>query len=231
MQRADSRLNAHVVLPLRLTSVSRSCSVSAARRSASACITLSWTPGFSSSTCRKSHLREYEAAQWRRRRDRCRPLRGLEERDLADEVAALATREPLAALRHLGLAVHDHEELATDLPLAAEHRSRLDLEVVGDTCELGQLLLRQPLEERRPLEGLDLHVLAEQAHRGSLGALRRDLRVSLRDVADDLGELLRTRPHRPVARRQLDPGHVAQLGQAGDERVALLRWRPCTART
>ena len=31
-------------------------------------------------------------------------------------------------------------------------------------ASVAQLLLRQPLEERRPLERLDLHVLAEQPH-------------------------------------------------------------------
>src|SRR3989442_10485361 len=43
-----------------------------------------------------------------------------------------------------------------------------------------------------------------------------------RDVANDRGELLRARPHRPVARRQVDVGHLAQLGQAADPRIALL---------
>ena len=42
-----------------------------------------------------------------------------------------------------------------------------------------------------------------------------------RDVAQDRGELLRAGPHRPVARRQVDLGHVAQLGQAGEQGIAL----------
>ena len=47
-----------------------------------------------------------------------------------------------------------------------------------------------------------------------------------RDVADDRGELLRPRPHGPVARRQIDPGHVSQLGEAADERIPLLHCVP-----
>ncbi len=47
--------------------------------------------------------------------------------------------------------------------------------------------------------------------------------MSLCDVADDPGELPGARPHRPVARRQVDPGHVAQLGETAEpSRVVLL---------
>src|SRR5918996_4462667 len=46
--------------------------------------------------------------------------------------------------------------------------------------------------------------------------------VSLRDVADDPGELPGARPHRPVARRQVDPADVAQLGETTEPRIALL---------
>ena len=84
----------------------------------------------------------------------------------------LPTREVLPALRHLRRTVDDHEELAAERSLATQHGPRLDLEVLGDPRELGQLLLRQPLEERRALEGLDLHVLAEQTHRGQSRAVR-----------------------------------------------------------
>src|ERR671919_1215220 len=50
----------------------------------------------------------------------------------------------------------------------------------------------------------------------------RAVGVSLRDVADDPGELPRARPHRPVARRQVDPADVAQLGETTEPRIALL---------
>src|SRR6266487_4527161 len=41
--------------------------------------------------------------------------------------------------------------------------------------------------------------------------------MRLRYVADDLSELARTRPHRPVARGQVDPGRVPKLGDAGEK--------------
>src|SRR5437867_2193497 len=48
--------------------------------------------------------------------------------------------------------------------------------------------------------------------------------MGLRHVADDFGQLAWARPHRPVARREVDPGYVPQLGQAGKpRRVVLLR--------
>src|ERR687888_1649363 len=43
-----------------------------------------------------------------------------------------------------------------------------------------------------------------------------------RDIPDHGGELLRARPHRPVARRQGDPGEVAEGGETTEPRVALL---------
>src|ERR687892_793545 len=55
----------------------------------------------------------------------------------------------------------------------------------------------------------------------ALGELRRCGSVALRDVADDLRELERTRPHGPVTGRQVDPGDVTELVQAGKPRVAL----------
>src|SRR5438034_1011541 len=45
--------------------------------------------------------------------------------------------------------------------------------------------------------------------------------LSLREVADDCRELSRARPHRPVARRQVDVGDVAQLGETAEPRLAL----------
>ena len=46
--------------------------------------------------------------------------------------------------------------------------------------------------------------------------------VRLRHVADDRGELLRARPHGPVAGRQVHPGDVAELGDTGEPRGAVL---------
>src|SRR6187397_2230768 len=51
----------------------------------------------------------------------------------------------------------------------------------------------------------------------------RKLVARARDVADDRGELLWARPHRPVARRQIDIGHVPQFRQAREKRIALLQ--------
>ena len=71
--------------------------------------------------------------------------------------------------------------------------------------------------------------------RAGVHAARRRARLSrlaVRDVADDRGELLRARPHRPVARRQVDPGDVAQLGDAAEPgRVVLLGVGLVAART
>ena len=58
------------------------------------------------------------------------------------------------------------------------------------------------------------------ADRRLLTGVRQVPPAPRRDPAEDLGELQRTRPHRPVARREVDVGHVVKLGQAGDPRVA-----------
>ena len=52
-------------------------------------------------------------------------------------------------------------------------------------------------------------------------SLPSSARCAVRDVADDRGELPRARPHRPVARRQVDVRHVAQFGEPGEEGIAL----------
>src|SRR5512132_4537666 len=43
-----------------------------------------------------------------------------------------------------------------------------------------------------------------------------------RDIADHIGEVLRARPHRPVACREVDPGDIPQLLEAPQPVVALL---------
>ena len=87
-----------------------------------------------------------------------------EQGDLADEIAAVACCKPLAALRHLDLAVDEDVELPSERVLLAEHGAGGHVEVVGHARDLGQVLLRQPLEEGRAAQRLDLAVLRQAAH-------------------------------------------------------------------
>src|ERR687895_2330525 len=89
----------------------------------------------------------------------------LEEGELADEVAGAAGAEAAALALDLGVAFHDHEELVTELALLGEGGARGDLHVLADARQLGELLLRESLEQRCPPECLDLGVLTEEPHR------------------------------------------------------------------
>jgi len=60
--------------------------------------------------------------------------------------------------------VDDHEDLAPELALVAEHLARLDLEVFAHPRQLDELLAGQALEQGDALERLHLGVLAEQPH-------------------------------------------------------------------
>ena len=57
----------------------------------------------------------------------------------------------LLAVHHLGGAVLDHEELVTKASLADEALPGLDVDLVSLTSDLGQLVLRQTLEQRESL--------------------------------------------------------------------------------
>src|SRR5215207_9557424 len=92
-------------------------------------------------------------------------------------------------------------------------RTRSSRRIAGSTKSAYCAALRSRIRSSNPT----IHALPP-ARDGSV-----EWGVSLRDAADDLGELLRTRPHRPVARRQVDPGDVADLLQAPQPRVAFLR--------
>src|SRR5918999_966578 len=85
--------------------------------------------------------------------------------DLADEVAGAAGADSAALALDLGIALDDHEELVTDLALPGEGGALGDLHVLTYASQLGELLLRQPLEQRGALECLDLGVLTEEPHR------------------------------------------------------------------
>src|SRR5262245_33148412 len=91
-------------------------------------------------------------------------LRLLEQRNLADEIAASTQGDVLPPGRNLDLTLEDHEELMAGLALPHDVLALCDLEVLGVPRELGQLLLRKVGEQRRLLERVHLCVLAEQSH-------------------------------------------------------------------
>src|SRR5918999_96008 len=109
--------------------------------------------------------REDEDAQRRLGSDSGGAWNLLDKGDLADEVAGAAGPDTAALALDLGLAVDDHEELVTELALLGEGGALRDLHVLADASELGELLLRQTLEQWGALECLDLGVLTEEPHR------------------------------------------------------------------
>src|SRR5918999_3286537 len=109
--------------------------------------------------------RENEDAQRRLGGDGGGPRNLLDKGDLADEVAGAAGADTAALALDLGVALDDHEELVTDLALPGEGGALGDLHVLTHASQLGELLLRQPLEQRGALECLDLGVLTEEPHR------------------------------------------------------------------
>jgi hypothetical protein len=88
----------------------------------------------------------------------------LEQRDLAHELTAAPRRDASALPRDFHLPVDDHEELLADFALVAEHLARLDLEVLGHPCQVGEVLAGEAVEEGGALQRLHLGVLAEQLH-------------------------------------------------------------------
>src|SRR6266496_1775471 len=108
--------------------------------------------------------REHKEAEWRLRGDRRHPPGLLEQRDLAEELAGCARRQPLAVPCDLGLAVDDHEELLADLALLTEHLAGRNLEILAHPREMNELLARETLEQGGAPERLHLRVLAEQLH-------------------------------------------------------------------
>src|SRR5918999_256538 len=61
---------------------------------------------------------------------------------------------------------HPPGQGAHELALLGKGRALGDLHVLADASELGELLLRQPVEKWGALECLDLGVLTEEPHRG-----------------------------------------------------------------
>src|SRR6266568_7155092 len=108
--------------------------------------------------------REHKEAEWRLRGHRRHPPGLLEQRDLAEELAACARCQPLAVLCDLDLAVDDHEELLADLALLTEHLAGRNLEILAHPRKLNELLARETLEQGGVPERLHLCVLAEQLH-------------------------------------------------------------------
>ncbi len=60
------------------------------------------------------------------------------------------------------VACDEHEELAAGAPLARQHRSLAQVDLVGDPGELAQLGLRASREERNLLQQLHLRVTAQR---------------------------------------------------------------------
>ncbi len=106
---------------------------------------------------------EDEEPKRRRRGHRRRARDVLDQRDLAEEVAVLERRDVAPVLRHLGLALDDHEELLSGLALAAEHPAGIDLEVLRHLGELLELVPREVREERGTPETRDLRILRRRA--------------------------------------------------------------------
>ena len=136
-----------------------------ARRRASVRSTL-----FSTSGCASTTLRKLCAVRTKRRtgvdgRHGSGARDVLEQRDLADEVARPAAPERPAVALDLHLAVHQDEELAARVALAGQHLAAGNLEIVGELGELLQLLARQPREQGRLAQGIDLRVGAKRRTR------------------------------------------------------------------
>src|SRR4051794_13058918 len=104
-------------------------------------------------------LAEHEDSQGRLGLHRRQALGVLDERDLAEEVDRPGHRQLPAVAAELDLAVDDDEELVADLAFTGEHTAYGDLELVGEACDLDELLAGEVREERRLLERFDLHVL------------------------------------------------------------------------
>src|SRR5947209_17104622 len=82
------------------------------------------------------------------RHDRRVALRARERAHLAHEVPRAELGElPVAGL-HLAAAVFDHEELVRGLAAVDQALARGDVDLVGDTRDLAQLVLRQSGEQR-----------------------------------------------------------------------------------
>src|SRR5262249_46957717 len=84
-----------------------------------------------------------DAAHRRRGHDFRGPPRGLQQADLAEEIAWAELRDRLAVVRDLGRAFLDHEELVRELPFRREPLALTDRDLVGPLREPLQLLLRE----------------------------------------------------------------------------------------
>ena len=93
------------------------------------------------------------------RLDGRRPWDAGDDRDLADEVALREVRDALTAANHVRAAVQQHEELAPSLALPDDLLVAGKVDFVRERSHLGQLLARQPCEERDVLDQLNLGVL------------------------------------------------------------------------
>ena len=96
----------------------------------------------------------------------------VDERDLAEEVAALERVHLLAVLDHVGRPLDEDEELAPGSALARQLLALSEVDLVRDAADLGQLLLRAVREQRRALQELHLRVLV-QPHGGESKASKR----------------------------------------------------------
>src|SRR5437764_335377 len=101
--------------------------------------------------------REGDQAHVGLRGDRGRPQHALEQADLAEEVTGTEVRDVLAAAGDVGLAVLYRHELVGELALLHEHGPGLDLALLGEGRDLGQLRVGNGREERDRLQALDIH--------------------------------------------------------------------------
>ena len=138
-----------------------SATYSSGIRAVTAASTLSWIEGTSCISARKP-----DAV---RTRIRAGPrvftvaVRGSarDEGDLADEVAGAELVHDLALADDVGLALDEDDELEAARALAREVARLREVELVRERGDQAELTLRAALEQRNPLQQLDLRVLSQ----------------------------------------------------------------------
>src|SRR5215471_7330904 len=97
-----------------------------------------------------------------------RPWLAGDQRDLSDEVAWAELVDHPYALDDVGLAFYEDDELPTVLALPRDVAGGWEVEFVREHRDLRELSLRAALEQRNPLQQLDLRVFAQHRPRYSL---------------------------------------------------------------
>src|SRR5207237_10626921 len=91
-----------------------------------------------------------------------------EKGDLADEVARPELVDDAYPAEHVRFSLDEDDELEAAGSLARQVPGVREVELVRERGDLGELALRAALEQRNPLQQLDLRVLAQHRPRYSL---------------------------------------------------------------